>query len=202
MNRDNFLFLLIGVLGGFLAGYVMHEVMSARQPVPLWAGGTPAAPQGAPQAASQGAPAPTQSGAPAMEMVQRLRARVAADPTDSQAVRQLANMNYDISNWQRAAELYEQFLELVPGEVDVMTDLGACYRNLRNYERALELFREVRKAQPEHWQALYNEVLVLAFDLGDVAGAGEVLDQLSSLQPNNPDVARLAAEVEKRRQGA
>ena len=197
LNRDNMLFLVIGVLTGFISGYVMHEVMAARQPAPRRAAASPGvAPSGA--AAAGG----TSGSQPAMEDVQRLSAHVAQNPDDAPAVRQLANLNYDIRNWDRAAELYRQYLDLMPGDLNVMTDLGAVYRYLGRPEDALEQFREVRDQAPDHWQARYNEVLVLAFDLQDFAAAGSAMAELQELQPDNPEVTRLAAELEKRSAGA
>ncbi len=219
MNRDNVLFTVIGLLAGFTAGYLMHEVMAARQPPPrhTQAGGIsgaagvpgqtpgprqvgPAEPrQAGPRQAGPQQAGPQQAGPQAaMQQVQQLRAYVEANPDDSEALRLLANMNYEISNWTRAAELYERLLGLRPGDIDVMTDLGACYRYLGQFDRALELFREVQKASPSHWQSRYNEILVLAFDLGDLPTAAEATRQLRTLQPDNPDVERLAAEIERR----
>lgn len=198
MNRDNVLFTVIGLLAGFTAGYLMHEVMAARQPPPRHAQagtgqvGTQGPLQSGPQ---QGGPGGSQE---AMQQVQQLRAYVEANPDDTEALRLLANMNYEISNWMRAAELYERFLGLQPEDIDVMTDLGACYRYLGQFDRALELFREVRELNPSHWQSRYNEILILAFDLGDLPTAAEATRELRSLQPNNPDVERLAAEIERR----
>ena len=134
-----------------------------------------------------------------MEQVQQLRAYVEKNPNDAQAVRELANLNYDISNWQRAAELYEQYLRLVPDEPDVMTDLGACLRNLGKSAEALVVFQRARNKAPQHWQARYNEVLVLAFDLGRWDEAGKALSELQQLEPSNADVSRLADELQRRR---
>lgn len=216
MNRDHLLFLLVGILGGFIAGYVAHEVMAARQPVPAFAGGGPAGGspvaagqmpratppqgqgggQGAGQSAGQG---PASSAAPAMAEVGALRQRLAENPEDYDAMRRLGNLHYDIGNWGRAAELYAGYLEGRPDDVDVATDLGAAYRNMGRHEDAIQVFRAVRERQPDHWQALYNEILVLAFDLGRLDEAGEKVDELRDLRPGNPDVERLAAEVERRR---
>ena len=113
-------------------------------------------------------------------------------------MRQLANMNYDIANWSRAAELYEQYLTGRPDDANVMTDLGACYRNLQRLDEALAIFARARESAPEHWQAYYNEVLVIAFDKGDPAGSVPVLEKLEALEPENSDVARLGAEVRRR----
>lgn len=202
MNRDNVLFLVIGVMAGFITGYVMHEAMASRQP-PRRAAATAAV---AATAAAAGNPSPrgAPAGAPQAPMmaeVQQLTARVAEDPTDTVALRRLANLNYDISNWQRAAELYESYLALEPADLGVMTDLGATYRFLGRPDDALGQFQSVRELDPEHWQSRYNEILVLGFDLGDLEAARSAMEELSRLQPDNPDVARLVAELEKRSQG-
>lgn len=197
MNRDSLLFLVIGLLTGFIGGYVMHEVMAARQPAPARPTQS-AATVTAPTAAAAGAA----SAQPAMDRVQRLAAHVRDNPEDAVAIRQLANLHYDISNWQRAAELYSRYLELEREDLDVMTDLGATYRYLGRPNEALEQFRSVRELAPEHWQSRYNEVLVLAFDLNDLTAASTAMGELLSMQPDNPDVARLAAELKKRTEGA
>lgn len=134
-----------------------------------------------------------------MEAIQRLRQRLEENPNDASAVRQLADMNYNIQNWSRAAELYERFLELQPDDVNAMTDLGACYRATGDPARALELFRRVREREPDHWQSRFNEIIVLAFDLGDLAAADEQMAELRKLAPGNSDVERLAEEIAKRR---
>ncbi len=203
MDRDKVLFTVIGLLAGFICGYMMHEAMAARQPRPAWSTATAAmAPAASAPPASAGTAAPGASGQAAMERVQRLAAHVRDNPDDAPAIRQLANLNYDISNWQRAAELYSRYLELEANDLDVMTDLGATYRYLGKPQEALAQFRNVRELAPDHWQARYNEVLILAFDLGDLSAADAVMGELLSLQPDNPDVERLAAELKKRAQGA
>ena len=203
MNRDNVLFLVIGALTGFIGGYVMHEVMAARQPPPRRAD----QPAGSVSSAGRVAPPPgrsaPQAGSPqaAMESVQRLRAHVEQNPDDADAVLRLANLNYDISNWSRAAELYEHYLGLVPDTIEVMADLGAAYRFLARPRDALAQFARVRDLAPDYWQARYNEILVLTVDLQDMEAAQAAMNELLRLQPENPDVLRLAAELENRAAG-
>lgn len=198
MDRDHFLFVFIGLLVGFIGGYLAHEVMQQHQPVPASRLAASAGAAGGGQAAMPQAAGGGEAPQAPMEQVQRLRQYVADNPDDLDAVRLLANLNYDISNWSRAAELYERFLEGHPEDADVRVDLGACYRNMNRHQDALEQFREVLKRDPEHWQALYNEVLVLAFDLGDGPAAREAMARLQTSQPDNEDVSRLAAELDRR----
>lgn len=201
--KDNLLFMVIGLLTGFIGGYLMHEAMSARQPALRAPGAVAETPAGTAGTGSPGQPgAGASSPAAAMEQVQRLRAYVEENPGDADALRLLANMNYDISNWQRAAELYTRYLELRPRDVDVMTDLGATYRFLGDPRRALAQFQEIRELAPDHWQSRYNEILVLAFDLGDLEAAAAAMSELRALQPGNPEVSRLAEELARRARGA
>src|SRR5262249_17446638 len=116
LTKDNLLFAVFGILVGFIAGYLMHEVMAMRQPQrQLAAAGapTPQMPQpqdaGMPQDGSQdmgaGGAAPG-TGGPPMQEVQELTRRVAANPNDSEAVLRLANLNFEIRQWDRAQQLY------------------------------------------------------------------------------------------------
>jgi tetratricopeptide (TPR) repeat protein len=197
VTRDHLLFLLIGLLGGFLVGYIAHETMSGVQPSRV-APGVAAAPMAAePQADAGGAPA----GGPPMAEINRLRALVEQNPNDRDALRQLANLNYDIANWPRAQELYERYLKLDPDNPDVLTDLGITLRSQGQLDRALELFRRAEQLRPDHWQARFNEIVVLAFDRKDFAAAERALAELERRAPGNADVQRLAQEVRKLKEG-
>lgn len=198
MQRDHVLFLVIGLLTGFIAGYILHEEMATRQPERRVAGqaATATAPPNAPAAAQQGA------GGAAAPQVQALQQRLAQNPQDLEALRALGDMNVEITrDWARAADLYERYLAIEPDDVEVLTDLGICYRWLREPERALERFRRAKAIDPAFWQARYNEIIVLAFDLGDLDTAQSEVATLTAQQPANPEVARLAEEVARRQGG-
>jgi len=137
-----------------------------------------------------------------MEEVQELRAYVEKNPNDADAVLKLANLNFDIAQYQRAQDLYTQYLKLRPSDADVLTDLGISYRETKNYDQALEQFKKARQLAPDHWQSYYNEVVVLAFDLKRHDEAGRLLQELQRMQPSNPDVAKLAEAVTRQRNAA
>lgn len=212
MNRDNLLFTVIGVLFGFVSGYFVHEVVAARQPqrvldpVAALAGAAPGGmpPQsgqpgaGMPQPTQPANPAATQVGPGGMEEIQRLRQWVADNPQDADAVLTLANLNYDIQNWSKARELYEQYLGLRPEHPDILTDLGVCLRQVGDPRAALARFNRAQEIDVVHWASRFNEVVVLAFDLGEFDPARAVIEELRTLQPGNAEVERLAAEIERR----
>jgi Flp pilus assembly protein TadD len=207
VNKDNLLYALAGLLLGFVSSYLAFEVVAARQPprrppgvaLPGEAGATAGAPPGAAAEAPPGAQAGA-AGQPPMEEILRLRDHVAKNPGDADAVIRLANLNFDIRNWARARELYEQYLKLRPGEPDVLSDLGVTYFEMGDAPGAIAHFDRAQALSPDHWQSRFNEVFVRAA-VKDFAGAEAVIGELQRLQPNNPDVARLAEEVARRKAG-
>lgn len=200
MNKDNLLFAVVGILLGFVSGYLLFEAMAARQPPRLGtAGGGAANPMAQQPTGPQDAPA---AGGAAMPQIQELQARLQQNPNDTDAIRTLANLNFDIQNWQRAQELYSRYLEIRPNDPDVMVDLGVTHRELGRFTDALDLFQQVQQQNPNHWQSYYNEVVVLAFDLKRFDEADRALARLRELQPSNADVERLAAAVQQQRNAA
>jgi Flp pilus assembly protein TadD len=205
VQRDHVLFILVGVLIGFVAGYFAFERIGSRQPPRLVQGSAPTAGQpGAAQPAAGGQPGgdgPVR--APFLEQqAAALERQLEADPTDSAAALQLGNLYFDLQNWEGAVLAYGRYLELAPADPDVLSDLGVSFQRLGRADEALAMFDRAQELAPDHWQSRYNEVVVLAFQLQRWDDAREVLGELQRLQPDNPDVARLAQAVEERRNAA
>lgn len=123
------------------------------------------------------------------------RSAAEAKPGDYDALVQLGNWAYDAHEFAQAVDAYERALKVKPGDPNVMTDLGTAYKNEGQADKALELFRKARAADPTHWQSLYNEVLVLALDKRDAAGAKTALERLKAEHPGLPAVDALERQI-------
>lgn len=215
MTKDNLLFTAFGLLLGFVAAWLMFEKVTMLQPARAVPGqvaaGAPAAAAGMP-----GAGAPS-SGAPLdMSKLEALQAQLQQNPDNPDIILALAHETYDIAQqvpnpagsrplWTQARDLYTRYVELRPQDSNlpnILSDLGVSYQELGEFDQALEIFRRVQTMAPDHWQSLYNQVVVLAFSKKDVEEAKKVLVELKRVQPNNPDVERLAAAVEAQRNAA
>jgi len=137
-----------------------------------------------------------------MARVQELQQRLEQNPQDADAALELANLNFDIERWERARDLYLQYLSLRPANPDILNDLGVSYREMGQFNEAIQTFRQAEEMVPGHWQSLFNQVVVLAFDLNQFDEAQRILEELRKVQPNNPDVERLSQAIAQQRNAA
>jgi tetratricopeptide (TPR) repeat protein len=190
---------LAGILVGFFAGYILGE----RQAKPGLSdphAGIPGAPP------ISGNAAPPQGGRSAASADPRLAQELRAveqllekDPNNYEHLVQAGNILYDLNNFLRAIDYYERARAIRDDSPDVITDLGVCYRETGNLQKALELFDKAADMHPGHWQSRYNAVVVRLFDLNDAAGAAAELAKLKSLNnPQIPDLSGLEKEIQQR----
>jgi len=135
------------------------------------------------------------------EQIDGLKAKVAADPRDAGSWARLGHMYFDSGQPGPAVQAYAKYLELSPGDPDVLTDMGVMYRELGQTDRALECFDAAIKANPRHEIARFNKGIVLFSDKGDQAGALAAFDDLLRINPNAkaPDGKPVAALVSQLR---
>ena len=197
MNRDNVLFAMAGLLVGFVGAYFLFEFVGERQAPRLLAGAATAT-----AGTTSGTAGESPPRAPFLEKVGELERFVQANPQDADAARELGNAYFDAENWQGAAAAYEHYLTLRSPDPDVLTDFGVSLLRKGEPQEALKRFKEAEKLDANHWQSRYNEVVVLAFELKQFGEAEQALSELRRLQPNNPDVERLAARIAERKNAA
>ena len=91
------------------------------------------------------APAPSPSSA----MLSEAPPNVAhLSPADGAVL--LGNWHYDRQRWFQAIEQYEGALRLGKDNPDVRTDLGNCYRFIKQPQKALEQYEISQRMQPLH----------------------------------------------------
>ncbi|MBD3853826.1 MAG: tetratricopeptide repeat protein, partial [Acidobacteria bacterium] len=196
MYRNPWFTLALGLMVGLVFGYVLAE----RQPVPpgkalrlgagAVAGQTEALPEGHP-------PVDDSSGAGAQRMrqqVSEIQGLLDANPEDAGLMAAMGNVYFDAGRWDEARGWYEKSLVVSAGDPDVMTDLAVVFRNLGQPQKSVELLDQVIAASPDHWQAWFNKVIVLNFDLHEHDAAAQALESLKELQKTNaaiPDLSGL-----------
>lgn len=200
MFKNPWFTLVLGLMVGLALGYVLAE----NQPVPpaKAMSGAPARqqmPEGHPPMAEAGQGAsPSAASRQVDRQADELRGLLAQNPNEVGLMVAIGNLYFDASRWEEARNWYEQALEIEGGDANVMTDLAVVYRNLKQPERALSTLDAVLAADPGHWQALYNRVVVLHFDLhrhDEAVAAVQDLEELAAENSQIPDLSSIANQV-------
>jgi tetratricopeptide (TPR) repeat protein len=186
VKRDQLAFLVAGFAFGILFGYgLFHAIRN----VPDDARGG-----GAPIAAPQGPAAPTQmgptagGGAPMVAEVNRLKRELEERPDDLAVLVRLAHLYDDAAMFPEAIALYERAVAVDGSDPDLLTDLGSSYRNVGEFDRALDLFARASATDPNHWQSLHNTVIVAITDVGRLDVALDAMRRLERIDPLPPDL--------------
>ena len=195
MTRDNIVFTGFGFLLGLVIGSMVIGPRLAQSKA------APAAAQEAPAAAAPAQAANATGGGNPMgavfERINNLKQTIERDPNNADALAQLGTMYMDAGKFPQAIEYFERTLK-IRDDPQVRTDLGICYRNNGDADKSLAEFRQVVQRDPQQWQALFNEVIILA-ETRHLDEAKKELAKLQTLRPTDPDVQKLADSIAQAR---
>jgi Flp pilus assembly protein TadD len=87
--------------------------------------------------------------------------------------------------------MYQRAIKLQPQDANLLTDLGICYQQIKQFDKALEQLEEAQRADPANWQSLYNIVVVAGLDMRRFDRADAAMARLQQLRPDAPNLAQL-----------
>ncbi|MEE4270722.1 MAG: tetratricopeptide repeat protein [Thermoanaerobaculales bacterium] len=209
MIKNPWFTLVVGLVLGLTLGYVFAE----RQPIPpgkaLRLGVSPGGgaagdlPEGHPPLDAAGA---NPQVAALQQQIADTRGLLASSPDDPGLMVALGDQYFELArstensaHWNEARAWYVKAEANGRGDdPNVLTDLAVVYRNLGQTQNALEKLDHAIEIDGEHWQALYNKVIVLNFDLHDHDAAKQTfarLEAVAEANPQVPDLSPIRAEV-------
>ena len=166
--------LVLGLYVGSLIPSMLHGAVQQAMPQQQAAapgGQAPAqtAAQASAQAPEGARPAPQASMPP---VTPELSARIGElekalldNPRDASRWTSLGNLYFDTGQAQKAISAYERSLSIAPDNALVLTDLGIMQRELGQFDKAVASFRKASSLQPDLENAMFNEGVVLYYDL-------------------------------------
>jgi Flp pilus assembly protein TadD len=190
MKRETIIFTVCGFLLGLTIGSLLIGPKIAQSKL----AGTSTAE--APMSEAPAAPATTSGGNPmgaVMQQLAVLKETIAKDPNNVDALVQLGAMYMDAAKFQQAAE-YLQRAIAVRDDANVRMDLGICYKQTAQPDKALAEFQRAATMAPDQWQPLFNEAIVLV-ELHRMDEARAVATKLQQMRPGDPEVQKLMATV-------
>lgn len=209
MTKDNLVFALGGVVIGIIAGVIIAN-FSAR---PRMQGGfsQSVAPtqQSAPQQMQSGGQVPAQGELPEghppvdenalRDQLVKQEAVLKNEPNNQDALVSAGNLNFDLKNYQKAAEYYDHALKNDPKNVNLITDLGSSWLWMNQPIKAIEYYDRSLAIDPKHFQTLMN-LGIARMSSGNRAGAAEAWERLVSYYPDHPEAPMLRDAIKRLRE--
>lgn len=154
MTRDNILFSIIGVLLGFIGGFLFANSANQRAPAPRVVSNTTAsapASQSAgqlPDNSSLPSNAVADQSAPPQELLDAVQ-RAKSSPNDFDAQVTAARQLYANRQYDEAIELFVKANQLRPDDYETMTALGNTYFDAGRYELAEKWYTTALAKKPD-----------------------------------------------------
>jgi tetratricopeptide (TPR) repeat protein len=131
----------------------------------------------------------------AAERLAALEKMSAQDPQNPDRQTQVANLYYDLGQYEKAADFYARSLKLRPKDPNAETDLAVCLHYLGQSDKALETLDAVLGYSPGFVQAMFNKGVILANAKKDAKGAINIWEDLLRSNPNYPQRSELEQRI-------
>lgn len=127
--------------------------------------------------------------------IKTLEAVLEKTPQDLGALVKLGNLYMDSQRYAEAATMYKRSLELDSANMNVMVDMGTCYRYMGRSDLAIETYRKVIAKQPNHPNAHLNLGVTLFDDMKDYESAIPEFETYLDLEPASPRAAEIRSLI-------
>ena len=177
------MFAIIGVLFGFIVGFMFASNMSQRMNAPQGMTNAQNLPANHPPLQQGGAPDPQQ----VFAQVQESMARARNEPKNFDAQVAAARLEYQIQRYDEAVEFLLKANQLQPDNYEVVVMLGAANLEGGHYEMADKWYKIALAKQPADTGVLAS-IAYMHLKKGDAKAAEKAIADLEKVDPNNQDL--------------
>jgi tetratricopeptide (TPR) repeat protein len=192
MNKDNLMFAIIGLLLGFIIGFMVHSVLSQRESAPR-------GPTQQTQSMPPNHPPVTgdQTGDTGQQMlasVQTAMKQARENPNDFEAQLTAAKLEYQIQRYDQAIEYLLAANKLKPTDFDTLGMLGVANMDAGHFDAAEKWYRAALLKKPDDMPVLDGLCAVL-LSKADAKAAEEAINKLAKVDPTNQDLTQFREKL-------
>lgn len=189
MTRENLLIGIIGLLLGFIVGFMFASNLSQRQPVATAGQNLPA---NHPQVQSGSTPNPQQVFADVQADIKLAR----SEPNNFDAQMKAAERFYQIQRYDQAIEFLLKANQLKPDSYEAVVALGQVNIDARHWDQAEKWLKAALLKKPEDVGVLQSLTFAL-LEKGDKAAAERAIATLEKVDPKNQNLAEFRDKLSK-----
>jgi len=184
MSRENILFAIIGLLLGFIVGFMFASSMSQKAAMPAVAGSAQGLPADHPPVGGQGAAANPQA---MQQQVQASLEKARNEPENFDAQLQAADLYYQIQRYDQALEYLLKANQLKPTDYRTVVLLGMVNLDAAHYDQAEKWYRAALKMKSDDVMVL-SGLAATTLQKGDAKAAEVAIAQLEKVDPSSEDL--------------
>ena len=184
MTRENLLFAIIGILFGFIVGFMFASTMSQRSaPVAASTADNRNLPANHPQVQSGDPKNPQQVFAEVQEAISKAR----KEPNNFDAQMKAAELFYQIQRYDQAIEFLLKANQIKPDSFEAAVALGQVNLDAEHYDTAEKWYKAALMKKPDD-KGVLASLAFTALQKGDAREAEEAIENLEKIDPSNQDL--------------
>ena len=184
MSRENLLFAIIGILLGFIVGFMFASSMSQKQTMQQQAAvGSESLPSDHPPVGAQNAPNPQAMQAEVTASLEKAR----NEPKNFEAQVKAAQLYYQIQRYDQSIEYLLKANQIRPTDYQTVVTLGLVNLDAGHYETAEKWYRAALKMKSDDVMVLAG-LAAVTLEKGDAKAAEDAIAQLEKVDPTAQDL--------------
>src|SRR5437868_12666606 len=203
MTRDNLLFAIIGILLGFIAGFLLASNITQREAAQrtgaITTQGSQSLPPDHPPIAG-GDQTAGEGGQQMLASVQTAMKQARENPNDFDAQKTAAKLEYQIQRYDQAIEYLLAANKLKPENAEVLGMLGEANMDAQHFDAAAKWYKAALTKNPADLASLDGYCFVL-LQTGDNKNAEEAMNKLAKIDPMNQDLAQFRNKLAELKSG-
>ena len=191
MTRENLLFAIIGVLLGFIVGFMFASSMSQKQAMQQQtAAGSQSLPSDHPPVGAQNAPNPQAMQQEVTASLEKAR----NEPKNFEAQIKAAQLYYQIQRYDQAIEYLLKANQLRPTDYQTVVTLAVTNLDAGHFDTAEKWYRAALKMKSDDVTVLAG-LAFATLEKGDAKAAEDAIAQLEKVDPSAQDLPNFKSRL-------
>lgn len=183
MSRENLLFAIIGILLGFIVGFMFASSMSQKSAMQQATASSQAMPADHPPVGAQGNQDPQAVRAEVSASLEKAR----SEPNNFEAQVKAAELYYQIQLYDQAIEFLLKANQLKPTDYRTVVILGMVNLDAGHFDTAEKWYRAAMKMKQDDVMVLAG-LAAATLQKGDAKAAEDAIAKLEKVDPNAQDL--------------
>lgn len=192
MNRENILFAIIGILLGFIVGFMFASSMSQKAAQSQTAGASQNLPADHPPVGGMGQ-APMDPAAMREQVTSQIE-KARNEPKNFEAQVTAAGLYDQIGRYDQAIEFLLKANQLKPTDYDTVAMLGYVNLKANHFDQAEKWYRAALKMKTDDVRTLAG-LAATTLQKGDAKAAEEAIANLEKFDANSPDLPQFKEKL-------